>query len=196
MKHTIKTAALGLLGSTLLATLTVAQGRAEGQARSGEQRFGARHGEATLFEKRAERRTAARKFVRARDLTEAQRALARQEAEALAPAARAARDEARSIVEAARARARGGDREGARAAAREQLKALRERTRAEFAPHGRAVIQSLSPEQRARIEARLAERGKTFDVERASERLGRWMARPRVQARVGTGPEKGPRTGR
>jgi len=196
MKYTIKTAALGLLGWTLLATLAVAQGRAEGKSRSGEHRFGARHGEATGFEKRADRRAGARKFVRSLDLTEAQRALVRQETLGLAPAARAAHDEARAIREAARARGRDGDREGARAQAREQMRALRDRTRAEFAPHGRAVIQSLSPEQRARIEARLAERGKTFDAERASERVGRWMARPKVQARVGAGPEHGPRTGR
>ncbi|MCY2961523.1 MAG: hypothetical protein NTY35_15275 [Planctomycetota bacterium] len=188
MKNTTKTVALGLASLSVLATLAMAQGRAEQHGQVGEPGQHARRGAEARFERHAGRHggrfAQARKFVRELELTDAQRDLARQEAQLVGPAARAAREEARAIVQAARARAQGGDREGARAEAREQLKLLRERTRAEFTPHGRALIQSLTPEQRARIDARLAERGKTFDVDKASERVGRWLARPRVQERA------------
>lgn len=183
MKIHPKTVLLAFTGTTLLASLAIAQGQREGRARGAGDPADGRRGAETRTERRAdrierrlERLERARRFVRELDLTDAQRALARQEAQALAPAAKAAREEARGILDAARERRRGGDREGAREQAREQLKGLRERTRAEFTPHGRALIQSLTPEQRARIEARLAERGRTFDAERASERVGRWLA--------------------
>jgi len=184
MQHTTKTLVLSFTGLTLLATLALAQGSAEGRGRGAE----ARRDHTARFERgelRAERFDEARRFARELEFTDTQRDLARQEAQALAPAARAARDEVRAIRDAARTRARDGDAAAARTEARLQLGSLRERTRTVFAPHGRALIQSLSPEQRARIEARLAARGKTFDVERASERVGRWLARPHAEKRHG-----------
>jgi len=201
MTNTMKTVILSLAGLSLFATLAIAQGHAEGRKRGTPGEPELRSGHATRFEHRGQasgraRFDRARKFIRSMDFTEAQRALVRQEAAAIAPAARSARDEVRAIRDAARARAQTGDAEGARKEARAQLEVLRERTGREFAPHGRVLVESLSPEQRARIEERLAARGKTFDVERASRRIGRWLARPGMQERMRDRGDTGPRTGR
>lgn len=133
---------------------------------------------------RFERVRQGREFLRGLEVTDAQRALALEQARAMAPRARELRREALRIRQEAREGVSTGDREAVRAETRERIRALRERARAELAPHGRALVDSLTPEQRAKIEARLAERGRTFDAQRASERAGRWLARPRVHDRV------------
>jgi len=133
---------------------------------------------------RFERARAGREFLRGLEITDAQRALALEQARAVAPRARELRREALRIRQEAREGVRTGDREAIRAETRGRIRALRERARVELAPHGRALIDSLTPQQRAQIEARLAERGRTFDAQRASERAGRWLARPRVHERL------------
>ena len=142
------------------------------------------HRERAARAERFERARAGREFLRGLEITDAQRQLALEEARAIAPRARELRREAMRIRQEAREGVRTGDREAIRAQTRERLRALRERARAELAPHGRALVDSLTPEQRAKIEARLAERGRTFDAQRASERAARWLARPRVHDRL------------
>ncbi len=133
---------------------------------------------------RVERVRQGREFLRGLEITDAQRALALEQARAIAPRARELRREALRIREDTREGVRTGDRDAIRAETRGRIRELRERARVELAPHGRALVDSLTPEQRAKIEARLAERGRTFDAQRASERAGRWLARPRVHERL------------
>lgn len=196
----MKTSILFLAGISVFATLAIAEGRSDGRSRGRPHDVESVERDGARSEHRGESRRArvanARRFLREMRFSDAQRALARDEAAAIAQKVRAGRSELRAIRDAARARARGGDAEGARKEARAQRAALRERLGRELAPHGRIFLQSLTPEQRARIEERLAARGKTFDVDRASERVGRWLARPRVQDRMREHVRTGPRTGR
>ncbi len=185
--RTMKWIALTLAGLSITATLAAAGDRADGRSRDRTHAVRDGGGREHALRQRGERprhwRANARDVLRDLDLSDAQRELARREAEALRPAAQALRDEARAIVAAARTRARTGDRDGARTEARDALRGLRTRARADFTPSGRALVASLTPEQRARMEARSAARGRTFDADRASERVGRWLARPRTEGR-------------
>lgn len=189
MKMNTTSIGLGLAALTLFASLAYADGRRAGEAQQDGIR--ARHGRAARFERRAD----AREFVRGLEFTEGQRALAREHAQSLAPAAEKLRGEAREILRAARERAQAGDREGARTEARAALTELRERMRAETTPHGRVLLGALTPEQRARLEARATERGRTFDPERASARIGRFLARPRAADRLSADRADANRTG-
>ena len=190
-----------LAGISITATLAAAGERADGRGRDraaavrdgGDREHGVRGQGLRPRDRLRHRHADARHVLRDLNLSPAQRDLARREAEALRPAAQALRDEARAIVAAARARARDsdgdGDRAGARTQARDALRELRTRARTEFTPAGRALVASLTPEQRAHIEARLAARGRTFDVERASERVGRRLARLGAGGRGSRAPQ-------
>lgn len=200
----MKWIALTLAGLSIMATVAVAGDRAHKRGderthavRDGGAREQGQHPRGSGLRQRAERRGErmqlwrgrARDVLRDLDLSDAQRELARREADALRPAAQALREEARAIVAAARAGVRTGDRQVAKAEAQEALRELRARARAEFTPAGRALVASLTPEQRARIEARLSAHGRTFDEERASERVGRWLARPHATERGARTPK-------
>ncbi len=174
MKFRMKTTILALGALTLLATVT----RAGPDGRRGP-RFD-RQGQ-TERQQHARERGA---FLRGLEFSDAQRALALQHARAVEPLAREARREALRLRLEARDRQRTGDPEALRADLRQRLQALRERARAEILPHGRVLVAALTPEQRAKIEARLAERGRTFDAERAAARVARWLAAPRTLDRL------------
>lgn len=133
-------------------------------------------GRAGRFERRAE----IRKFVRGLEITDAQRAQALVAARAIAPIAQSARSEARTILENARKANPSGDRAAIRAAVKPQLEALKQRTLAQAMPIARGVFDTLTPAQKDQLRAAAEKHGRTFDAERATQRLGRLLARPRA----------------
>lgn len=168
----IKTTLFGLAALTLLATVTVAEGR------RGE------HGRKFLREgaraERLERRGEIAKFVRSLEITDFQRAQALAAAKSIAPIASAARAEARGIIENARKSNQTGDKAAIRAAAREQIKALRERAVEQAKPFAQGVFDLLTVEQKAKLAAAAEKHGRTFDADRAVRRMTRLLARPRA----------------
>jgi len=127
---------------------------------------------------RAMQRWAAARFVRKLDLSDAQRALALQEAKSTQPIVDAARrDAARILVDADDAKSRGD-----RVDVRGELEALRSATLAKLEPMAQRVIDSLSPEQRKTIEDASTKRGRAFDEKRFVRRTARLLARPMTAA--------------
>lgn len=165
---THKPTLFALAALVTLGTLATAQGLHRGHR--GEDGRGAR------FERRAE----IRKLVRGLEITDAQRAQALAAAKAIAPIAQSARSEARSIVETARKNNPNGDRQAIRESVRPQLQALKERTIAQAMPIARGVFDTLTPAQKDKLRSAAESHGRTFDADRATQRLGRLLARPRA----------------
>jgi hypothetical protein len=127
---------------------------------------------------RAMHRFAAARFLRKLGLSDAQRALALQEAKSTQPIVDAARrDAARILVDADDAKSR-----GERVDVRGELEALRGTTLAKLEPMAQRVIDSLSPEQRKTIEDASTKRGRAFDAKRLVRRTARLLARPMTAA--------------
>jgi hypothetical protein len=148
--------------------LATAQGLGRGH-RSAEGRAG-------RFERRAE----IRKFAAKLEITDFQRAQALAAAKAIAPIAQSARSEARTIIENARKANPTGDRRAIRESVRESIKAVRERALAQVTPMARSVFDTLTVEQKDKLRAAAEKHGRTFDADRATQRIGRLLARPRA----------------
>ena len=172
---TRKTLLFGLVGLLTLATFAFAEERARGGHRGF---LGERRAQRLERGQRFERRAEIRKFVRALEITDAQRANALAAAQAIAPIAQAARTEARGIVENARKQNTTGDRSAIREATRASLKALRERTAAQVLPIAKGVFDSLTVEQKDKLRAAAERHGRTFDPEKATRKIGFLLARP------------------
>jgi Spy/CpxP family protein refolding chaperone len=114
-------------------------------------------------------RMAARRFLRALDLSDAQKATIRESREASAKVREDARAATREMVGAAR---KGGDRsDAARTALREKVRAVRASARLAVEPQAKRILESLTTEQRAKIEERAKARGKTVDEAKLLERI-------------------------
>jgi hypothetical protein len=122
---------------------------------------------------RAKDRGELRRFLRKLGASDAQRAVALEQARAAGPIARAARLEGREIRVESR-REHPNDREAARAEARERIHDLRERTLASLQPLARKVVATLSPDQRKTLEDAARARGKELDAARL-EKLVSWL---------------------
>ncbi len=127
-----------------------------------------------------------RDVARKLDVSESQRELARQAARELAPVADDLRSQARAIVERARELRRKGDREGAKQLLRDELRPLFERAKPQAERAVEPLLHSLTPEQRAKLEAAAQRRGKRFDEQRFSHRLGLALSTRRAQRRLGS----------
>lgn len=121
-----------------------------------------------------------RQLLQSLHVTQEQKDLVRDEARAVAPRIRAAREEAWIRVQAERAQ-RTPDRETLRS----DLRELRDETLEQVLPHARRIVQSLTNEQRALLAQKAAEHGRTFDENRLAERVARVLAHPRLLQRMG-----------
>ncbi len=129
------------------------------------------------------RRAELRRFLRTLKMTEAQRAVARDEARAADPIARSARTEAAKI-RAEALRAHPGDRAAAGQEMKSKMKDLRERTLTELRPLAQRVLSTLTPEQRTKLADAAKKRGRTLD-ERRLERITSWLlTRPKLAHRT------------
>ncbi len=126
-----------------------------------------------------------RERLRALEVSESQRELARQAARELAPKAAELRPQIRALAERAREMRRRGDAEGARAMLRSELKPLLESAKPHAERATAPLVQSLRPEQRAKLEAGAQRRGQSFDERRFSHRLGLMLGSRRAQQRAG-----------
>src|SRR5258705_5612675 len=122
---------------------------------------------------------APRRLLHSLHATEAQRAIAREEAHAARPIARDARVEAAKI-RAEALRAHPGDREAARNEMRAKLKDLRQRTFAELQPLAQRVLSTLTPEHRTKLVEAAKRRGRTLDDARLEKLTAMWLARGRA----------------
>jgi hypothetical protein len=127
---------------------------------------------------RARDRGELRRFLKSLDATEAQRAVALEQARAAGPIARGARLEGRQIRIEAR-HDHPGDRAAARAAARPRIRELRERTLASLQPLSQKILASLAPEQRKKLEDAARARGREFDEARLEKIVSWLLTRPR-----------------
>src|SRR5262249_38908359 len=91
-----------------------------------------------------------RRFLRALHLSDAQKAVALEQARAADPIARSARVEAAKI-RAGALRAHPDDRAAAREEMRGRLKDLRQRTLEQIRPLAKRVLSTLTPEQRTKL---------------------------------------------
>jgi hypothetical protein len=155
-------------------------GQAPRAARGGEQRA---HG--GRAEPMRERLRHGRERLRALEISDEQRELARQAARELAPKANEVRPQIRALVERAKEMRRSGDAEGARAMLRNELKPLLESAKPHAERATAPLVRSLRPEQRAKLEAGAQRRGQNFDERRFSQRLGLMLGSRRAQQRAG-----------
>lgn len=154
------------------------QAQGQGQRQHGHRRGLRRHqrpggGQLTPAQ-RDELRQRVREHLK---LTDQQRAAAEQARRELAPIRDEVRERARDIAGRARELRRNGDVDGARQVLREELRPLVQDTKERVKPHVRPLIESLTPEQRQKIEQFLERRGRRFDENRATGRLGMWLSR-------------------
>ncbi|MDZ4772889.1 MAG: Spy/CpxP family protein refolding chaperone [Planctomycetota bacterium] len=179
---TQKTTLFGLAALLALGTFATAQGTGRGQ------KFDESRGR---FERRAgfEKRAKLKKFVRELEITDAQRAQALAAAQTIAPIAQSARAEARTILENARKANPTGDRQAIRESVRAAMQSVKERAQGQVLPIARNVFDTLTPEQKDKLRAAAERHGRTFDSERAAQRMGRMLASPRavefLEARTG-----------
>ena len=183
---------LGLCGLLLVsgASVAVAEEGSRKPPRGESTRpfHGVRHGarpdghHARLRES-ARRLRRAREFVRSLEITDTQRAQAREAAKALEPLADDLRPRAREILERARAFRSAGDREGARSLLRDELRPPLQGAKTRALPIVEPLIDSLSPAQRAKLEQAARAHGREFDEQRAARRLARVLARPNSWSR-------------
>jgi len=155
-----------------------ANGRHGGRGRMLERLHGARgaQGEGA--------RPNGRRIGRALGVTEEQRELARGAARELSPVAEALRPKVRAIVERARALRQQGDVEGAREILKNELKPLLESAKPQAERATGPLVRSLTPEQRGKLERFAQRRGRSFDEERFSHRLGLLLGGRRAQERL------------
>lgn len=126
-------------------------------------------------------------------ITNAQRAVLLQQAQAAEPIAANARKEAARILVASHdpngTGGGSGDDKATRASVREQLKNLRERTFSEVEPLARQALGTLTPEQRAKIDEAAAKHGRTADEGKLLQGVAFWLMRPMtvpmLEARLG-----------
>jgi hypothetical protein len=147
-----------------------------GRSASGQRDFG-------RLRERFQRLRRARDFARSLEITPEQREQARDAARALSPEAAELRARARQILERARALKQSGDREGARQHLRAELRPLIEEAKSRGGEHARPLIGTLTPEQRERFSELARRHGRTFDDERAAEKLGRMLGSRRAGER-------------
>jgi hypothetical protein len=139
-----------------------------GEPGAGKAAFAGRHG----------RRMAAAHFLQKLNLTDAQRALALQQALNTQPIVdQARRDTARILVAAEDARSK-----GQKVDVREQLKTVRQQTLAKLEPMAQQLIASLTPDQHKMIEDASTKRGQAFDEKRLVRRTAILLSRPMTAA--------------
>lgn len=124
-----------------------------------------------------------RRFLRALQLSDAQKSVALEQARAADPIAHSARVESAKI-RADALRDHPGDRAGAREEMRGRMKELRQRTLEQLRPFARTVLSTLTPEQRTKLAEAAKKRGKTLDEDRL-EKITSWLlTRPAVRGRL------------
>jgi hypothetical protein len=124
-----------------------------------------------------ERMQRARGSARGLEITEEQRAIARECKLALKPLADETRPQARAILEQARELRQSGDREALRNLIENDLRPLLRSARERAEPLVQPLLRSLTPDQRARIDATARRRGRQLDDSRLSARLALLLAR-------------------
>jgi hypothetical protein len=124
-----------------------------------------------------------RRFLRALQLSDSQKAVALEQARAADPIAHAARVEAAKI-RAEALRAHPGDRDAAREEMRGRMKDLRERTLEQLRPLAKRVLSTLTPEQRTKLADAARKHGRTVDEDRV-EKVTSWLlTQPGVRGRL------------
>ena len=63
---------------------------------------------------------------------------------------------------------------------RSAMQSVKERAQGQVLPIARNVFDKLTPEQKDKLRAAAERHGRTFDPERATQRIGRMLARPRA----------------
>jgi hypothetical protein len=167
-----------------LLTLALCGGAAVAQTPGGHRWIGRHPLARRIVQRRAEARSEFRRFLDTLQVTDAQRAVALEEARAAEPIAREARREASRIRFEARRGPHTRDGRAAREEIRGRMKDLHDRTLVQLEPLARRVLSTLTPEQRTKLTDAAAKRGKSLDEARLVKITSWLLTRPMTASRL------------